>query len=80
MGPVYAELELIRSDDLALWRAGYIEENQIRRMRVMALVDRWWSAWTATGPTTTPGGGRVVTTARKTGLRLSPIHHLRRRL
>ena len=39
MGLVYAEIELIRSDDLALWRAGYIEENQIRRMRVKALVD-----------------------------------------
>ena len=32
MGLVYAEIELIRSDDLALWRAGYLEENQIRRM------------------------------------------------
>ena len=39
MGLVYAELELIRSDDLALRRAGYIEETQIRRLRVKALVD-----------------------------------------
>ena len=39
MGLVYAEIELIRSDDLALWRAGYLEENQIRRIPVKALVD-----------------------------------------
>ena len=39
MGLVYAEIELIRSDDLALWRAGYLEENQIRRIHVKALVD-----------------------------------------
>jgi clan AA aspartic protease len=39
MGLVYADIELIRSDDLALQRAGYLQDRQVRRMRVKALVD-----------------------------------------
>ena len=39
MGLVYADIELIRSDDLALCSAGYLQEGQIRRMHVKALVD-----------------------------------------
>jgi clan AA aspartic protease len=39
MGITYAEIELIRSDDRALFREGYIEENQIRFLKVRALVD-----------------------------------------
>lgn len=39
MGLVYAEIELISSDDLALHRRGFITEDEIRRVRVNALVD-----------------------------------------
>lgn len=39
MGLVYADLELISGDDLALHRRGFITEDQIKRMRVNALVD-----------------------------------------
>lgn len=39
MGLVYADLELINGDDLALVRRGYIKEDQVRRMIVKALVD-----------------------------------------
>jgi len=39
MGLVYADIELIRSDDLALCSAGYLQDGQIRRMWVKALVD-----------------------------------------
>jgi clan AA aspartic protease len=39
MGVTYADIELIRSDDLALLDEGYIQENQIRRSTVRALVD-----------------------------------------
>ncbi|NEP45032.1 MAG: retroviral-like aspartic protease, partial [Okeania sp. SIO2H7] len=39
MGLVYADIELIRGADLVLFREGYIEEGQIRRMKVTALVD-----------------------------------------
>ncbi len=39
MGLVYADIELIRGDDLALARAGYLSENQVRRCRVSAMVD-----------------------------------------
>ena|SRR5216684_237345 len=34
-----AEIELISSDDLALHRRGFITEDEIRRVRVNALVD-----------------------------------------
>jgi clan AA aspartic protease len=39
MGITYAEIELIRSDDRALFREGYIQEDQIRTVKVRALVD-----------------------------------------
>ena len=39
MGLVYADIELIRGDDLALFREGYLPEDQIRRMKVNTLVD-----------------------------------------
>ena len=39
MGLVYAEIELISADDLALHRRGFIAEDEIRRVRVNALVD-----------------------------------------
>jgi clan AA aspartic protease len=39
MGLVYADIELIRGADLVLFREGYLEEDQIRRMKVSALVD-----------------------------------------
>lgn len=39
MGITYAEIELIRSDDLALLREGYIQEDQVRRLKVRSLVD-----------------------------------------
>jgi clan AA aspartic protease len=39
MGFTYADIELISSDDLALNRRGFLPENEIKRMRVTALVD-----------------------------------------
>jgi clan AA aspartic protease len=39
MGITYVEVELLRSDDLALARAGYIAPEQVNRIRVLALVD-----------------------------------------
>ncbi|MGD1907483.1 MAG: retroviral-like aspartic protease family protein [Leptolyngbyaceae cyanobacterium] len=39
MGITYAEIELIRADDLALERAGYLDPDQINRIRVLSLVD-----------------------------------------
>ena len=39
MGLVYADVELVRGDDLALLRAGYLPEAQVRRVRVRAMVD-----------------------------------------
>ncbi|MDF0553821.1 clan AA aspartic protease [Kamptonema sp. UHCC 0994] len=39
MGITYAEIELIRSDDRALFREGYIQEDQIKSVKVRALVD-----------------------------------------
>jgi clan AA aspartic protease len=39
MGFTYADIELISADDLALNRRGFLPENEIRRMRVTALVD-----------------------------------------
>ena len=39
MGLVYAEIELISGDDLALYRRGFQSEGQIKRMKVNALVD-----------------------------------------
>src|SRR5919204_1833368 len=39
MGLVYADIELISGDDLALHRRGFLPEEKIKRMRVSALVD-----------------------------------------
>jgi clan AA aspartic protease len=39
MGLVYTEIELISGDDLALHRRGYIKEEDIKRLKVNALVD-----------------------------------------
>ena len=39
MGVTYAEIELISTDDLAFYSAGYIQEDQIKRVKVRALVD-----------------------------------------
>jgi len=39
MGLVYAEIELIRGADIVLFQEGYIQEHQIRRVKVTALVD-----------------------------------------
>src|SRR2546426_12661709 len=38
-GLVYAEIEVISVDDTALFRHGYLAENEIKRVRVSALVD-----------------------------------------
>jgi len=39
MGITYVEVELVRGDDLALVRAGYINPEQVNQIRVLALVD-----------------------------------------
>jgi clan AA aspartic protease len=39
MGITYAEIELTRWDDLALVREGYRRADQVRRMKMLALVD-----------------------------------------
>jgi clan AA aspartic protease len=39
MGLVYAKIELISGDDLALNRRGFLPEDQIKRLNVDALVD-----------------------------------------
>jgi clan AA aspartic protease len=39
MGLVFAEIELLRGDDLALVREGYRSADQIRRCTVTAMVD-----------------------------------------
>jgi clan AA aspartic protease len=39
MGLVYAEIELINAEDLALSRKFYIGEDEIKRMKVTGLVD-----------------------------------------
>ena len=39
MGLVFAEIELISVDDMALFSRGYIAEDEIKRVRVSALVD-----------------------------------------
>ncbi|MBA3806317.1 MAG: hypothetical protein H0X14_11475, partial [Acidobacteria bacterium] len=39
MGLVYADIELISGDDLALFRRGFLPEDQIKHMRVSVLVD-----------------------------------------
>ncbi|HEV7860812.1 MAG TPA: clan AA aspartic protease [Pyrinomonadaceae bacterium] len=39
MGLVYAEIELISGDDMALFRHGFLPEEQIKHMKVSMLVD-----------------------------------------
>lgn len=39
MGLIYAELELISADDLALLRKGYIQKEEVKKEVVNALVD-----------------------------------------
>ncbi len=39
MGLIYANIKLTRSDDLALYRAGYLKQDQIKHLQVRALVD-----------------------------------------
>ncbi len=39
MGLIHTEIELISSDDLALLRRGYLQEDKVRRMFVKVLVD-----------------------------------------
>lgn len=39
MGLVYAEIELINGDDLAMVRRNIISEEEVKRMKVNALVD-----------------------------------------
>lgn len=39
IGLVYADIELVSTDDLVLHRRGYLPEDEIKRMRVTALVD-----------------------------------------
>lgn len=39
MGLIYAKLELVSADDVALERKGYIKKNQIKKNEVSALVD-----------------------------------------
>jgi len=39
MGLVYADIELIRSDDMALLRAGFLSEDKVKRVKIKAMVD-----------------------------------------
>lgn len=39
MGLVYADIELISSDDLALQRRGFIQEDEVKRLELNMLVD-----------------------------------------
>ncbi|MDT7779441.1 MAG: hypothetical protein QOC99_1953 [Acidobacteriota bacterium] len=39
MGFTYADIELVSADDLALHRRGFLSEENIKRLRVTALVD-----------------------------------------
>jgi clan AA aspartic protease len=39
MGLAYADIELINGDDLALFRRGFLAEDQIKHMKVSILVD-----------------------------------------
>ena len=39
MGLIYAEIEIINGGDLELVRRGYIDQDEIKRMWVTALVD-----------------------------------------
>ena len=39
MGLIYAKLELVSADDVALERKGYLPKDQIKKLQVTALVD-----------------------------------------
>ena len=39
MGLVYADIELINGEDLGLVRRGYMDHDEVKRMRISALVD-----------------------------------------
>src|SRR5438034_9151890 len=39
MGLVYAEIELINGEDLGLARRGFLDQDEVKRMRINALVD-----------------------------------------
>jgi clan AA aspartic protease len=39
MGFTYADIELVSTDDLALHRHGFLSEEEVKRMRITALVD-----------------------------------------
>ncbi|RLC10377.1 MAG: clan AA aspartic protease [Deltaproteobacteria bacterium] len=39
MGLIYSDIELINSDDLALVRRDYLQEDKVRKMKVSVLVD-----------------------------------------
>ena len=39
MGLVYADIEIINSDDLALFKRKYIKEDEVKKIKVKALVD-----------------------------------------
>ena len=39
MGLVYADIELINGEDLGLARRGYMDHDEVKRMRISALVD-----------------------------------------
>jgi clan AA aspartic protease len=39
IGFVYAEIELVNTEDLALHRRGFLAEDKIKRMRIRAMVD-----------------------------------------
>jgi len=39
MGLVYADIELINGGDLELARRGYMDQDEVKRMRINALVD-----------------------------------------
>lgn len=40
MEEIYAEIELVRGDDLILCQEGYLQEDQVRKIRIQALVQR----------------------------------------
>ena len=39
MGFVYAEIELVNAEDLALHHRGFLAEDKIKRVRIRAMVD-----------------------------------------
>lgn len=39
MGFVYAEIELVSTEDIALHRRGFLAEDKIKRIRIRAMVD-----------------------------------------